>query len=289
MTKAAAQTGMAPTALVAIEQLFPKEERLIEDPFAYRILPLWARIFLSLMRLAPIRNWMIRTSENTYPGIWSGLMCRKRYIDEKLLDSVTRTPEIVNLGAGFDTRALRLPALALLRVWEVDQPENIRIKQVRLQRLFGAIPSQIRLILIDFDCEDLGTVLVSNGYPGDTRTFFIWEAVTQYLTGDGITSSFEFLANAAPGSRLVFTYVRKDFLDGRALYGADELYDRFVTKNRIWIFGMDPESWPAFLGKYGWHMVEDISYEELAGRFVRPSGRVLSTSPIERIIYAEKR
>jgi O-methyltransferase involved in polyketide biosynthesis len=87
---------------------------------------------------------------------------------------------------------------------------------------------------------------------------------------------------------LVFTYVRKDFLDGRILYGADGLYEKYVVKDRIWIFGMDPESWPAFLEKYGWHLVEDVSYEELAGRYVRPTGRVLATSPVERIIYAGK-
>jgi methyltransferase (TIGR00027 family) len=288
MTKAAAQTGLSPTALVAIEQFFPEDQRLIEDPWAYRILPLWARVFLFLMRLDPVRNWMIRTSEKAYPGIWSGLMCRKRYIDDTLLGSVTQIDEVVNLGAGFDTRALRLPALAALRVWEIDQPETVRTKQRRLQKLFDAVPDHIRLVPVDFDHEDPGSVLAANGYLAGRRTFFIWEAVTQYLTDAGIRETFRFLASAAPGSRLVFTYVRRDFLDGKMVYGADTLYEKFVVKDRLWIFGMDPASWPAFLEQYGWHLMEDVSYEELAERYVKPTVRVLASSPIERIVYAEK-
>ena len=39
MAKAAAQTGSSPTMIVAIEQYFPEEKRIIKDDLAYRILP----------------------------------------------------------------------------------------------------------------------------------------------------------------------------------------------------------------------------------------------------------
>ena len=32
-------------------------------------------------------------------------------------------------------------------------------------------------------------------------------------------ATFDWLAKAAPGSRLAFTYVRKSFLDGKTFYG----------------------------------------------------------------------
>jgi O-methyltransferase involved in polyketide biosynthesis len=47
----------------------------------------------------------------------------------------------------------------------------------------------------------------------------VWEAVTLYLTETGVRETFEFLASAQPGSQLVFTYLRKDFLDATTLYG----------------------------------------------------------------------
>jgi hypothetical protein len=75
--------------------------------------------------------------------------------------------------------------------------------------------------------------LASHGYPANKRTFFIWEAVTQYLTETGIRTTFDFLAKAARGSRLVLTFVRKDFLDGQVMYGQEGLYKRYVARDKI--------------------------------------------------------
>ena len=63
-------------------------------------------------------------------------------------------------------------------------------------------------------------------------------------------ATVDWLAKAAPGSRLVFTYVRKDFLDGKALYGWESGYRQFVA-SEIWLFGMEPEDCPSFLRGYG--------------------------------------
>ncbi|AKB76339.1 hypothetical protein MSLAZ_3078 [Methanosarcina lacustris Z-7289] len=287
MTKAAAKTGVSPTALVAIEQYFPVEQRIIEDDLAYRILPLGLRSLVWLMRFSSLRIWMIRVTKNDTPGLWGGMLCRKRYIDEKLIESVNQVNAVVNLGAGFDTRAYRLSALSNMPVWEVDQPENIKSKQTRLCKLFGAVPSHVRLVPIDFDREELGSVLASYGYSVDKRTFFIWEAVTQYLTETGIRATFDFLAKAEHGSLLAFTYIRKDFLDGRVMYGWENIYKKYV-RDKIWLFGMDPEEWPGFLEEYGWQVVEHVGYEELAERYIRPTGRELSSTLVERIVYAEK-
>ncbi|EGW35937.1 hypothetical protein DOT_6175 [Desulfosporosinus sp. OT] len=58
MAKKAAKTGAGPTALIAVEQYFPKKERIVEDELAYHILPT-GRAFLWLMRL--IQNLMSMT------------------------------------------------------------------------------------------------------------------------------------------------------------------------------------------------------------------------------------
>jgi methyltransferase (TIGR00027 family) len=288
VTQAAAKTGAGPTVTVAVEQHFPENQRIIEDNLAYSILPFSMRTFVHLTRLAFVRDWMVRAAEKSAPGIWGGLMCRKRYIDEKLIESVAQIDAVVDLGAGFDTRAYRLPALADMLVWEVDQPENIGPKQARLWKLFGEVPTHVKLVPIDSDREELDAVLASHGYPADRRMFFIWEAVTQYLTETGIRTTFDFLAKAARGSRLAFTYIRKDFLDGQVMYGQDELYKQYVVRDKVWLFGMDPEGVTNFLGSYGWRVVEHLGYEEMAERYVKPTGRELASTPIERMVYAEK-
>lgn len=288
MARAAAETGIGPMVTVAVEQRFPKDQRIIEDDLAAGILPFGLRAVVWLMRFDPVRDWMVRSTEKSFRGIWGGLMCRKRYIDEKVVESVSRIDAVVNLGAGFDTRAFRLPALADTPVWEVDQPENIEPKRAQLRKMFGEMPAHVTLVPIDFEREELGAVLASHGYSPDTRTFFIWEAVTQYLTEDGIRKTFDFLAEAASGSRLAFTYVRKDFVDGRVMYGQEDAYEKFVSPGKVWLFGMEPEGVAGFLGEYGWRVVEHLGYEELAERYVKPTGRELASTPIERMVYAEK-
>lgn len=287
MGRAAAKTGPGPTAMVALEQNFPPNQRVISDDLAYSILPLGVRVFLRPLRFAWARNWLLRVAEKSSPGIYGGMLCRKRYIDEKLLESSGQIKAVVNLGAGFDTRLYRLAALSHIRAWEVDQPQNIDSKRRSLRRLFGSLPDRVTLVPIDFDREELGAALVAHGFSLAVPAFFIWEAVTQYLTDAAVRATFSFLAHAAKSSRLVFTYIRKDFLDGRVLYGQKDLYERFVTKG-VWLFGLDPESVASFLSSYGWQLKEDLSYSELAERYVKPTGRTLSSTPVERIAYAEK-
>jgi methyltransferase (TIGR00027 family) len=287
MSRAAAKTALSPTAMVALEQNFPQSQRIISDDLAHSILPLGARVFLRLLRFDWARNWLLRVAEKTSPGIYGGMLCRKRYIDEKLLESSDQIKAVVNLGAGFDTRLYRLPALSHIPAWEVDQTVNIDSKRSALRRLFGTLPCPVTLVPIDFDRAKLGAALVASGFSLAVPTFFIWEAVTQYLTDAAVRSTFSFLANAAKSSRLVFTYIRKDFLDGRVLYGQEDLYKRFVAKG-VWLFGMDPESMPSFLSSYGWQLKEDLPYSQLAERYVKPTGRTLSSTPVERVAYAEK-
>lgn len=286
MAEAAARTGSGPTTLVAVEQFFPLDQRIIDDKLAASILPLRTRAFLPLLR--PARDWLVWLTEKGAPGVWALMMCRKRYIDEKLIESVGRIGAVVNLGAGFDTRLYRLQRLAHTPAWEVDQRANIDAKHARLLRLFGALPAHVTLVPIDFDHEDLREVITAHGCSMQIPTFFIWEGVTQYLTEPAVRATFRFLAYGATGSRLVFTYVLKDFLDGENLYGHEYLYKRYIQKEKLWLYGMAPESMKDLLASYGWSLIEDLGYAELAERYVRPTGRNLSSTPIERVVYAQK-
>ncbi len=81
--------------------------------------------------------------------------------------------------------------------------------------------------------------------------------------------------------------MRKDFLDGSNMYGMEDVYKRFVEE-KIWIFGMNPRDSPHFLKEYGYKIIEDIGAENLEEKYVRPTGRSLASTPIERIIYIEK-
>lgn len=277
--------------LVAMEQKkFPESKRVLSDDLAYPILPFGMRAAIR-MKAGPFSgDFIVKQAEKKVPGLWGSIMCRKRYIDDRVSEAAEdgQVEAVVNLGAGYDTRAYRLPALARVEVLELDQPKNIEAKRSRLVALFKKVPAHVTLVPIDFDREEPWAELISHGWKGDDKTFFILEGVTQYLTEAGVRSTFDVLARAASGSRLVFTYIRKDFVEGKELYGYEFLYRKMVLKDRIWLSGMDPQEVDDFLGAYGWRVLEHLGYEELAERYVKPTGRNLLSMPIERMIYAEK-
>jgi methyltransferase (TIGR00027 family) len=288
MTKGAAKTGVGPTVSVAIEQNFPVEQRIIADPVAYKILPRVMKTVVWMTRSSFFRDFIVAGLEKSAPGIWAGLMCRKRFIDEKLEESIDSYDAVLNLGAGFDTRPFRLQSLENKPIWEVDLTRNIKAKLNQLRKEFGEIPPNITLVPIDFDVEDLGVVLKRYEFTLMKRCFIIWEAVTQYLPEASVRKTLAYLANMQSGSRLVFTYVLKDFIEGKVTPDQEELYHKYVIKDKTWLYGLHPSDIEVFLLEYGWSLIEDLAYKELARRYVAPTGRNLASTPIERIVYAEK-
>jgi len=57
--------------------------------------PVWVTGMAWPLHFPWLRNWLMRMSEKSNPGIWGGLLCRKRYIDDKLVAACTRIDAIV--------------------------------------------------------------------------------------------------------------------------------------------------------------------------------------------------
>ncbi len=284
----AAQTAFGPMVLAAVEQNEPPERRLVDDDLAELFLPARLRWLVAATRSAPVRRLMIRGSEFTGPGLWANLACRKRFIGDKLGAALPDVDAVVILGAGLDTRAYRLTRQVRIPVFEVDLPVNIARKAKTVRRVLGGPPLSVRLVALNFERDDLLTALAEHGYLTDYRAFFICEGVTQYLSEDGVRRTLEGLRAAAPGSRLVFTYVRRDFIEGTNRYGTRTLYRSVRQRRQLWQFGLQPDEVAAFIAEYGWRLVEQAGPEELARRYVEPTGRKLMASDLEWSAYAEK-
>lgn len=96
-----AQTAFGPMVLAAVEQNEPPGRRLVDDDFAELFLPTPLRWLVGATRFAPVRRLMIRGSEFTGPGLWANLACRKRFIADKLAESLDDIDAVVILGAGW--------------------------------------------------------------------------------------------------------------------------------------------------------------------------------------------
>ena len=275
-------------AQAAIEQYEPPQRRLVEDDLALSLLPAGQRAMVRAMRWPLLRRLTISAGERAVPGSWALIACRKRYIDDKLDEALASVDAIVDLGAGMDTRAYRLARRSDIPVFEVDLPVNITRKKAAVQRAIGTVPASVHLVPLDFEHDDLFGALAGHGYRSDGRTFFIWEGVTQYLTEDAVRATLDALRETPAGSRLVFTYVRKDFIDGVNMYDAGILYKRFRQRRQVWRFGLDPDKVSDFVAEYGWHLVEQAGPDYYLRNYIRPTGRNLAASQLEWAAYAEK-
>ena len=287
MTKEAAKTAMGPTFTIAVEQSFPEEQRIITDKLAYSILPLSYRLMVNLFSIRFVRHWLISTSETSTPGLWSGFMLRKLYIKDKINNLGFEIGQVVNLGAGYDTMAYTVPLISNTPVWELDQKKVIETKKKRIETSLGEVPPNIKLVSIDFDHDNIDQILKNQGYNHEIPTFFILEGVTQYLDEENVKKMFTFLSNSKAGSKLVFTYVLREFIEGVEMYGMKQLYKKYVFP-KIWKFGIFTQDCAAFLEEYGWKLIEDVEADDINDEYIKPNNRNLKTTNIERLVYAEK-
>ncbi|MFC5291223.1 class I SAM-dependent methyltransferase [Actinokineospora guangxiensis] len=273
---AVARTAIGPVVILAVDQ---RETRpLLWDGWAERVLPTAARLVVACARWRPVRRALFLATERKARGLWAGVLCRKRYVDERVAEALDLGAEaVLVLGAGLDPLGLRLCAVP---VFEVDFPAVLARRPAPADADEIAVPA-------DLEARDLVATLERHAYRGGLRTVVVWEGVTQYLTAESMRATLADLSSAAPGSALVFTYIRRDFLDGARYYGAERAHRAFVRRGR-WRFGLHPEQVAAFLAEYGWLEVEQVGAAEHTARFLVPAGRELPVTDIERCVYAVK-
>ncbi len=127
--------------------------------------------------------------------------------------------QFVILGAGFDTRALRLqgtPKYAPVRSFEIDTLPTLAFKRERLAQ--AGIDSQgITFVPADFEQEDWLTRLVNAGFDPGQPALFLWEGVVPYLDQGAVRDTLRKIASTAKGSLLAFDYFTNDVLESQAL------------------------------------------------------------------------
>jgi methyltransferase (TIGR00027 family) len=252
----------------------PVRARLFEDPFAHGFLRPSLRTVVRLSRLpfggSPVA-WFI---DWRWPGARPSGTARTRLIDDALTDALRRGFEqVVILGAGFDCRAYRIRDVERTRVIEVDHPATLTAKKDRLTRMLGRLPAHVEFVEIDFNRQMLDGVMEASGFDRRTRTFFIWEGVTNYLTESAVDGTLRYLARAGePGSRILFTYIHRGVLQNPAGFeGAEKSVSVVERVGERWTFGIDPAELPSYLTKRGLELIEDVGSREYRARYMKPS------------------
>jgi methyltransferase (TIGR00027 family) len=162
----------------ALESQRPPAARLFADPLAECFLDRRLRAVVAaagLPLIGQIVPWLL---DRWIPGPRPSAVARTRFIDDALLSALAEgARQVVILGAGYDSRAYRLPDLRHLHVFEVDHPDTQAIKRVVIERELGSLPAHVSFVPVDFDREPLADTLAPAGLQVGVATFTIWEGV----------------------------------------------------------------------------------------------------------------
>lgn len=140
----------------------------------------------------------------------ASIVARARFLEDLVAASLTDgLAQYVILGAGLDTFAQRHPDLRRLRIFEVDQPGPQEWKRTRLQELGFGVPEWLTLVPVDF--EDNRTTwwdaLAHNGLDASRPTLVASTGVSMYLSREATQTTMRQVAELAPGSTLVMSFM----------------------------------------------------------------------------------
>ena len=249
----------------ALEQRFPQP--LFEDP--------WARRFLRgryrLIAMLPAAT-VARVIDKRWPGPRAAVSVRTRYLDDAIIRALSDgLDQVVILGAGFDSRAYRLPGIERARVFEVDHPSTQAMKRA----VVGRQAAHVTFVAMDFATDALGDALRASGFRSDLRTLFVWEGVTNYLDEASVDSTLRFVAHS--GTALLFTYIDRAILDGSARFeGAAESIDYVRKLGEPFTYGLEPRQLETHLRERGLELVEDLPLSAVADRYYQADRPVVS-------------
>lgn len=179
-----------------------REDALFDDPFA--------RLFAQAAEEA----FFDETAPSDAAGTWERIqhlvddfyddrVVATKFFDDYLLSACKqRCEQIVILGAGLDTRALRLPLPAHTPVFEIDLPPMFDFKEHILQSVPDSRPGPRYTIASDL-CGHWERDLLASGFRDDVPTAWLEEGVLPYLPDDVVHSVLTTITElSARGSQL---------------------------------------------------------------------------------------
>jgi methyltransferase (TIGR00027 family) len=146
----------------------------------------------------------------------------------------------------------------------------------------------VRFVPVDFERDDLETMLMQAGFDPEVTTVAVWEGVVSYLTPAAVDLNFRMLARIlAHGSQLIFTYVHSGALDGSVKFREASRWKPSVqSTGEPFIFGFDPAALADYLRPRGFKLASDVSTAEAAKSCCAPLRRNEPGSELYRIAAA---
>jgi methyltransferase (TIGR00027 family) len=234
-----------------------------------------AEIFLTEDRKAPLRDptarqWVMRNK--IAPGAYEFMIARTAFFDHVARDALEQhVPQLVFLGAGYDSRPYRFRELAReTKIFELDAAPTQARKKNLLCRESIAEPAHLVFAPIDFATDDLGQVLLEAGFTRTERALFVWEGVSYYLSSQAVDRTLGAVrALSIAGSSICFDY---------ASLSTEALSEEGIKKLRELMksdhpaeptkFGIPQGKLTEFLATRGYEVIENLGPSEMEAKYL---------------------
>jgi methyltransferase (TIGR00027 family)/uncharacterized protein (TIGR02118 family) len=184
------------------------------------------------MRRSFSNREIINSSIRMISPLYGLLIARTLFYDALFTKALSdRIPQIVFLGAGYDTRSYRFQdKLGNTTIYELDSSPTQKRKLEIVSKSKIDIPRQIKYIPVNFKTDTIEDVLKSSGYDTSLKTLFIWEGVTFYLNENDFKKTLNVVRSIAPqGSSISFDYLTEKRESGNP----SEPYQFWIDSNKL--------------------------------------------------------
>jgi len=200
--------------------------------------------------------------------------------------------QVVNIGAGLDSRPYRLGAqMPGVHFFEIDLPATSQAKQAAVKNVFGRLPENVTYIPVEYRTRHFVNALKKAGFDQSRKTLFVWEGISQFMDAKIVDTTLRYIAQRTnPKNRLIFSYIPAEFVQGD--YGKMDWVRfrelRARAAGEPWKFGIPHRKTTAFFDSRGFKVITDLGAKELADQYLVGSDGEVDGNPTPylRIAYA---
>ena len=226
-----------------------RPDAIFRDPFAARLAGTRGQAIVDTMKRGRAMAW--------------AMIVRTAMFDQIILDRVRNggVDTVLNLAAGLDARAWRLPVPPTLRWIDVDLPEILEYKTDTLKN--EKTVCQYEAVRLDLTDVPKREALFSQVGAQSSRVLVVTEGLLIYLTEDQVAALARDLHSATSFQWWVF-----DLASPRLLVMMKKMWGRSVNAGNA-PFQFAPADGTKFFAPYGWTEAEYHSAMDSAQRLDR--------------------
>jgi len=222
---------------------------------------------------SPLESFKIL--EKRIPGAVNYIQIRTKYFDRSLERWLKKynNSQVVIIGAGFDSRAIRFKELAGdgTVFYELDLKAMLEYKDNILTQINHPRNSKENIYVpINLHTDDISTSLINNKFDKNKNTIFLLEGISFFIEPKQIKKLLFSLKNLVNGNiSITLDYAFQDYIEGNIEYlGAKETKDELKKLGEPHLFGLNFEDVYVFADEFNFIPIDNFTSKMLETKFL---------------------